>query len=568
MFIKTENLTKALGGKSIFSGVTLMLTDHHKIGVIGKNGSGKSTFLKILTKEITPDRGRILFDPPSMKVTYFSQILEIDALNLELEGFKDKNLKELTGFVYLLAQDPEIFKLWKQMTYPGGNEDFSELIDRYSELGGYDFETKILTECKKLGFDPNKPVLSYSGGQKTRLQIAKLFLFDSDVLLLDEPTNHLDQDGLEIFYDYVKKFKGIILIASHDRNLLTECVDKIILFENGRVAEYTGNYDFYQKEKLGQRVAAEEQYRQNEKKVDKLNSAAVKLGSRISKHEEKVRIHNEIVTRVARLSKKNKAAKTKIIKNKLKIYRDNDKMQAHFLIQRQQRKMSASRSVILDRAHKTSLLTKKAKIGWSLKLDFDTKVMEGNYSFRVSDLSAGYGEKAIIKNFNLVVGATEKIAITGANGSGKTTLLKSLANKIKPMEGIIEFSPQASLGYLDQENLSLDNEATVISEFMKDARHMEEAEARSFLHFFLFEGEMPLRKVKTLSEGEKVKLKLAKLLYSKSNILLLDEPTNHLDLPSQEVVEKALKDFDGSLVLVSHDKTLIRNLGIQKVVKF
>jgi len=566
MFIKVENLSKNLAGKNIFSSVSLMLTPSHKYGIIGKNGSGKSTFLKSILGEISPDRGVVQIDPSNSKITYFSQIIELEKLDLEISEIADKNIVEPTGFIYLLSQSKELFNLWKKINFPDDTSDFSDLIDQYTELGGFDLESRIITESKKLKFNPDDKISKYSGGQKTRLQLAKLFIYKSEILLLDEPTNHLDISGIELFYEFVKNFKGILLIASHDRNLLTECTDKILLFENGSVKEYSGNYEFYQKEKLLERVRAEERFRQNEKKVTKFNIAARKLSERISKHDENKRKLGIAVERAARLSKKNKAQKTRIIQNKLKLYRDNDKMQAHFLIQRQQRKLASSRSVILDRAGKASHSLYKSKIGWSLKLDFKTKPIEGNYSLKLSDLSIGYSGNNLAGNLNLEVGPTQKVAITGANGSGKSTLLKTLTGQISPLDGGYEISPQAKIGYLDQENLSLDPESLVISEFLKDARDMDEAEARNFLHFFLFEGEMPLRKVKTLSEGEKVKLKLAKLLYSKANLLLLDEPTNHLDLPSQEVVEKALRDFTGSIVLVSHDKVLIKNLNIQKVL--
>ena len=565
MFIKIENLSKRLGEKTIFSDVNLMLTDSHKIGIIGKNGSGKSTFLRCIAGETETGKGKITIDPNGAQVTYFSQVLDLDQLKLDIADISnDKNIVDPTAFIYVVANNKELFSIWKRLNYPSGEEDYGELVDLYSEMGGYELEGKIAQELKKLGLNPEMKISEMSGGQKTRLQMAKLFVYQTSIMLLDEPTNHLDIEGIEVFYDFVKNFKGIMIIASHDRNLLTECVSKIILFENGKVREYGGNYEFYQTERNIERASSEERLRQNEKKISQLNESAKGLNERIEKHYEHKRKFNLAVERAARMDKKNKAHKTKIIQSKLKLYKDNDKMQAKNLINRQQKKLGTTRSHILDRSFKVSEQTHRGKIGWNLKLDFDTKPMEGDFALRLTDVSSGYEGKEIIKNLSFDLGSKAKLAITGPNGAGKTTLLKTIVGEIQPTSGSITLADQAKLGYLDQENLSLDYEKTVLQEFMQDSREMNDSEARAFLHFFLFEGEMPLRKVRTLSEGEKVKLKLAKLLYSKANLLILDEPTNHLDLPSQEVVEKALKDFEGAIIIVSHDKVLLRNLDVKK----
>lgn len=564
MFIKVENLEKKLGGNMIFSGVNLMLSNSYKYGVIGKNGSGKSTFLKILTGIETQDKGKITIDPPNAKINYFSQFIEEKTIKEDIEGSTNVNLREVTAFSYLISQNRDLFKIWEKMIFPDEGSDISALIDEYTEIGGYEVEGRIFNLCKKYGINPEKKVHNLSGGQKTRLQIIKLQLYESDILLLDEPTNHLDQEGIQDFYDYVAKFKGIILIASHDRNLLSECVDRIILFEDNTSKEYSGNYEKYYEQKIQERISAEERLRQNEKKIEKLNLAASKLSKRIAKHVEKKRKFNIAVARAARLDKKNKARKTRIIQAKLKLYKDNDKMQSKNLISRQAKKLHQIREVILDRAQRKSQGNVSRKIGWSLKLDFDIKPVEGDFALKIEDLSCGYDSNVIVDRFNLSVEPGERVAIVGPNGAGKSTLLKTVAGIIPPIQGKVDFPAPTKIGYLDQENLSLNIDKSIIEEFLSDATETSDAEARSFLHFFLFEGDMPLRKVKTLSEGEKVKLKLAKLLYSKSNLLLLDEPTNHLDLPSQEVIEKALKDFPGTIILITHDKTLIRNLGVQK----
>lgn len=566
MFIKIQNLMKKLGDRTVFSDVDLMLTDSHKYGIIGKNGSGKTTFLKVILKELIPEKGSVQIDPANAGVAYFSQVLENESLEIELKEINSQKQFEATGFLYLIRSNPQIYSLWKQINTPSEESDYSAIIDEYTEIGGYEFESKIFEITKRLGIDASQKISELSGGQKTRLQLSKILIADANILLLDEPTNHLDQEGLEFFYDFVAKFKGIILIASHDRNLLNNAIDRIILFEDGKVKEYSGNYDFYQKEKNQERIEREERLRLNEKKVAKLNESAKKLSERINKHEEHSRKFNEAVARAARLDKKNKARKTKIIQDKLRLYRDNDKMGRDFLVQRQQVKLSSNRQNLLNRAKKAKD-TKDYKIGWSLKLDFETKEIQSDFALKIKDLNAGYDSKELIKNFDLNLASDEKVVVTGPNGVGKSTLLKTIAGEINPLSGEILKADKLKIGYLDQENLSLNYDSVILDEFMKDARSMNDSQARAFLHFFLFEGDMPLRKVRTLSEGEKLKLKLAKLLYSKANLLLLDEPTNHLDIPSQEVVEKALKDYTGSMILVTHDRTLIKNLNIKKEIK-
>ncbi len=563
MFIRIHNLSKHFADNTVLSGVNLMITAPHKYGLIGSNGSGKTTFLKILAGLEKQDRGTIEIDPPRSKINYIAQALYIDNL---LENLSFSN-QAVTAFIYLLASHREYFDLWKSIYFSTFNQDDIRVWDKYMEIGGYELESKIFQLCKRYHIEPDEKVANLSGGQKTRLQLIKLHLFESDVLLLDEPTNNLDQDGIDEFYNFIKEFEGIVIMASHDRNLLNSCVDKILLIESKSIFEYTGNYDKYYQQKTLERLQAEKRLKENEKKIANLNFAAKRLERIVSKHIERKQQLKKALSKAATLDRKTKALKTRFIKQKLKLYRDNDRMQAKYLLERQSKKLRQNRQSILNKAQQLAEKFEISKFGWTMKLDFGTQKVEGDFVLEVQDLVCGYGDLKIIENFNLTIKPSDKIALIGQNGVGKSTLLKTLAGIINPISGIIKMASTCKIGYLDQENMSLDSKSTVIEEFLKDARNMNEQKARSFLHFFLFAGDMPLRKVGTLSEGEKVKLKLAKLLYSKANFLLLDEPTNHLDIPSQEVVEKALKDFDGAMILVTHDKTLLQNLGIQKYIK-
>jgi ATP-binding cassette subfamily F protein 3 len=557
MFIKIENLAKKYNEEYVFSNVNLMLTDAHKIGIIGKNGSGKTTFLEILARRLTPEKGKIEIDPNGAKVIYHSQVLEND-----ITGGDDGTL--MNCFSYLLSQNPTLFELHKQIANPTDLANFPELISEYTEKGGYALESRIVEICKRLKLDPDQSINSLSGGQKTRLQLGKVMLDKADILLLDEPTNHLDIDGIEFFYEFIEKFHGIVIIATHDRNLLTRSITKIIEFEDHVVREYTGNYEFYKKQKLEKRLAAENKMRANERKVEKLNMSAKGLEDRITRHEKRATEATEINLRISRMEKKNKSSKTKIIQKKLSIYKDNDKLIRNFKLDRQATKLSANRSNILSKAGR--IKTVRKKVGWGMKMDFDVETAQSNYLLRISKLSKNYGEKEVLKDFSFELKTGEKVAITGPNGTGKTTILKCIADEITDYKGGVMIADQVKIGYLDQENASLDFENTVLHEFELVANGMPEGEARAFLHFFLFEGNMAQRKVGNLSEGEKLKLKLAKLLYSKANLLLLDEPTNHLDIASQEVIEKALHDFEGSIVLVTHDEALMKGIGVNRII--
>jgi ATP-binding cassette, subfamily F, member 3 len=560
MYIKIDNLSKKYGEEPLFEKVNLMFTDSHRVGLVGKNGTGKTTFLKILAKLIKQERGHILIDPPKSRIVYHAQVLENEWLE---SGENEEGY--LTSFQYLISQKPEFFTLWRKINSGNESFDYTELIAEYTQLKGYEFEDRIIKALKRLKLDPDQEVRTLSGGQKTRLQFGKLLIEDHEILLLDEPTNHLDIDGIEWFYNYIENYKGIVIIATHDRNLLTRSINKIIEFEDKQLHEYSGNYEYYRKKKLETRISAESKMKQNERRVDKLNEAAKSLENRINRHEVRAKEAQRAVLRVARLTKKNRSAKTTIIKKKLSLYRDNDKLTRNFKLDRQAVKFKANRSSLLTKADRVD--TGRKKIGWNMKIDFNTPVIESDFVVRVKKLSKSFDDKKVLDNLTLTVMKNEKVALTGPNGSGKTTLLKSIVGEIKDYTGEIYIPEAISVGYLEQETESLDFESTVLAEFLTVTPRLTDAEARSFLHFFLFEGDQPLRKVKTLSEGEKLKLKLAKLLYSNHNLLLLDEPTNHLDIASQEVIEKALKDFEGCIILVTHDEALIKGVGINKIVQ-
>lgn len=590
MFIKIENLGVKFGEEYIFEKVNLMITNSHRVGLVGKNGAGKTTFLKVLAKQLKADKGTVTVDPHKAKIVYHAQVLDStqysvlsnevvdsmshykvgkgDAVNFETEESNSQNSQvPETCFTYLLKQNKELFEIWQRINGQEDAELITQAIEEYTEKGGYQFEDRIIKACRELKLHPENNILELSGGQKTRLQFGKLLIEPHDILLLDEPTNHLDIEGLDWFYNYVQNYKGIIIIATHDRNLLTRAINKIIDFTDHRLKEYSGNYEFYRKHKHEEKIAAETKIRSNERRVDELNEASKRLEQRLTRHAQRAQEFNQTVKRIARLTKKNKSAKTRIIKQKLSVYRDNDKLTRNFKLDRQHVKLKANRSNLLTKANRID--TSRSKVGWNMKIDFHTPEISSDFVMRIADLSKSFGDKEVLRNISFDVMKNERIAIVGPNGSGKTTLLRCIAGDIREYEGSIRISDSITLGYLEQETRGLNFEKSVLDEFLASvpSDNITETEARSFLHFFLFEGDQPLRSVGTLSEGEKLKLKLAKLLYGNVNLLLLDEPTNHLDIASQEVIEKALKDFPGSIIMVSHDQELIKNIGINKTIE-
>lgn len=535
LFIKLINITKSYSSKTLFKNVNISIGKNDKIGIVGKNGQGKSTFLKILNGITEPEKGKVIIDPPGSVIGYHKQfIIEID---------KDLSIEQ-----YILSKSPKLYKIknsldkmsYKLKRSPKNNfllNRFVNLNSQYEEKGGFVLENQIPKLLSKLNigeFSLQTKVRTLSGGQKTRLQLVNLLSDKTNILLLDEPTNNLDIEAIKWLEQFVINFKGIILIISHDRALLNKTVNKILEIDNGKVNLYSGNFDYYKEQKEKDRIKREKEYLREIKKIKKLQFEANKKESKARSTTAKIRGkgvdgYSAIYIRASA----GKQAKTaRIYKDKIQKEIENN-------------------------------VPEKMKRKYKIKFDIQPLRNSGNQVVILRNIYKYYKNKEILKNINLEISRGEKVLLDGPNGSGKSTLMKIITSRIKPDCGIVKLGSKVDIGYFCQEQEELNLKNSVIEEFITN-NNMDEEEARAFLHQMLFTGDQVFQKISSLSQGEKSKLILAKLLVKRHNFLILDEPLNHLDIESIEVIEESLRNYKGTLLIVSHDRTFLNRIGINR----
>lgn len=519
MLLQLNNIGKSFNGEILISNINLKVEEGEKIGLIGVNGAGKSTLLKIIYGDISQDEGEII----KSRGKTFAYLKQDSGLNLE------HSIKEemLSVFNELLNVERELRQLEKLMASQEVIEDYEKLekvMKKYSSKtdyfvmqGGYEIESKINTILNGIGFknfDLNIKVSKLSGGQKTKLSLAKILLNEPDLLMLDEPTNHLDLDALNWLEGYLKGYKGAILIVSHDRYFLDSTVSVIYEIERGKSKRYNGNYSKYVFLK------------QEEKKLHIKNYER--------QHEEIERLQTFVDKNIVRAtSAKAAKSKRKAIERMEKI----DKPQGEL---------------------------KKVNMNFEMKNKSYKEVLQ----IREGILSVGEVEnkKILSKGLSFDLTRGDRVALIGPNGVGKTSLLKVLIGDLKLECGSINWGKDIHIGYYDQEHEKLNPHNTVLEEIWGDFPIMKESKIRGALGRFLFSGEDVFKKIGDLSGGEKSRVALAKLMLIEANLLLLDEPTNHLDLQSKEVLEAALKDYEGTILFISHDRYFINKIG-NKVMK-
>ncbi|MFU0824807.1 ABC-F family ATP-binding cassette domain-containing protein [Clostridium sp.] len=513
--LSCKNIQKSYGIDVVLKNVTLNINEGEHIGLVGPNGAGKSTLFKILTKQLDADSGDIFIDK-NKKIGYLSQ-------HLSLETSNSIYTETISVFQDLLNLENKLRKLEEEMNKPYDHEneeyhnkiirDYTTSYELYNNRGGYSYKGELSRVLKGLGFtedDYDKPISILSGGQKTRVALCKLLLSSPEILLLDEPTNHLDLDAIEWLEEYLKAYKGTIIIISHDRYFLDSITTKTFELSNGTIKSYNGNYTAF--------IELKKKEYEDQLKAYNLQQAEIKR-------------QEEIIER----------------------YRSFNREKSI--------RAAESRQKALDKIERIEAPISNNK---RTKIKFETQIKSGNDVLHVENLSKSYGDKLLFKNLNLDIKRGEQTALIGENGRGKTTLFKILMNKVKSDTGTCTLGKNVFIGYYDQEQSNLDPDKTIIDEVWDDFPDMTTTQIRSALAAFLFTGDDVFKKISTLSGGEKCRINLLKLMLSKANFLLLDEPTNHLDIMSREALEDALSNYDGTVLVISHDRYFL-NKVVEKI---
>ena len=506
--ISAQKLSKSFGAEDIFSEITLSIPRGAKIGLVGPNGSGKSTLLQILMG-ITPSDSGSVQRAKKITIGYLPQ-------NFEAEFEKSPYQECLSVFSDLIMMKSKLNQMEQDLA--NGN-NVSELLSSYGNLqntfesrGGYVFETRIHQVLQGLGFsksEENRPWYQLSGGQKTRAYLAKILLMNPDLLILDEPTNHLDINAIEWLESFLKEYKGGALIVSHDRYFLNQTVE--VIWELDSSFEiYHGNYDAY----LQQRQARYERQKAEFESQQEF----------IAKEEEYIRRN----------------------------------------IEGQNTRQAQGRRTRLERLLEESKITNPI-LHRKIQTNLSSSIRSGDIVLRTKNLEIGYldDHKKLISIPDVVLQRGECVAILGPNGVGKSTFIKTILNEIPPLAGEVEMGANLKVGYFAQAHEKLNPKATLMDEISAAAPQMLPAEIRSYLARFLFTGDDVFKTTETLSGGERGRLALAILALQNANLLLLDEPMNHLDLEAQETLQALLKDFNGTILLVSHDRYLVDAIATQ-----
>ncbi|MDE3198988.1 MAG: ABC-F family ATP-binding cassette domain-containing protein, partial [Acidobacteriota bacterium] len=505
--ISFSNVNKQYGKQLVFVDASFQLNPGEKMGLVGPNGAGKTTLFRMLVGEEDPDDGEVTL-PKRTTVGYFRQDTE------EMSGRSVLD-EAIAGSGRVGDLHHELEHLQHRMEDPGqaGRMDrilerFGEVQEEYEHLGGYTLEAQAREVLHGLGFKDDQidgDVGALSGGWKMRVALARVLLGRPDVLLMDEPTNHLDLESIIWLEQFLKSLPGALLMTSHDREFMNRIVSKIVEIDGGETIVYSGNYDFYERER-----AIRETNQQ---------AAFARQQAMLAKEQrfiERFRTH---------------AAKAAQVQSRIKA---------------------------LDKIEKIELPKKRQTV----RFEFRTPPRSGDQVAVIEGLSKSYGPRTIYVGFNLTIRRGERWAVMGRNGAGKTTLLRMISGALKPDSGEVRLGASLKMGYFAQQSLDvLDPDLTVIEQLQKDFPQEGLGALRTLAGAFQFSGDDVEKRVRALSGGEKSRLAMARMLYDPPNFLVLDEPTNHLDLATKEMLVEALKDFEGAMIFVSHDRVFLKGLG-------
>lgn len=517
MLLKIENLCMSFGTQTIFDNISFQINNNDKVGIIGVNGAGKSTLFNILLGNITPDAGNITLNS-KIKLGYLPQVIMDDASNEEetvfeylLEGRPIKELKEELNSLYeIIARTQDEYELKK---YYKKINCVSELLEYYDE---YNAESSLLKIISGMNIDDNLLDLklkNISGGQKSKVAFARLLYSNPEIMLLDEPTNHLDLDTKDYIINYLKNYHGIILVISHDIEFLNEVTKKTLYVDKIKhnVEMYNGNYEKYIKIKNERDLAKKRLYERQQKEEEKLKGIIAKY---IRGNEKKANIAKDRIKKLEKLE---------------------------------------SEKVELEKKNKYT--------------KFNMKINRPSYSvpIKCNNLTFGYDEENLLyENLNFDLSRGEKLLVVGENGIGKTTLLRLIMGYLKPLEGNIEITEKTDIAYYAQEHEILEPNKTILENFANFG--LADYEIRRMLGSFLFSGDDIFKKVEVLSPGERSRVALAKISLTGANTLLLDEPTNHLDPMTQLIISDTFKNYEGTMLVVSHNLDFVDNLNINRML--
>ncbi len=514
--LSVSKVTYTIGLKEILRDVSFAIEEGDRLGIVGVNGSGKSTLLRIISGKIDPDSGEVHF----AKDKTVGMMEQNDAFD-DGEVENETVLSRMYGaYPDLCRYENRISEIEKLLESAVGDEAvrlYSELErvnSRYVDGGGLHYKSRCKSILERLGFPEESHslfVTSLSGGQRTRLALARLLFAAPDILILDEPTNHLDTDTMVWLEEYLSQYKKTLLVVSHDRYFLDRVTNKTLDIENCAAELYKCSYTEYVQRKKETRAAQAKKYELQQKEIARLEAYI-----------------------------------------------------------EQQRRWNRERNIIAAESREKAIarmekVEKPKDAPKAINFSFDESGESGNDVLAVKDLKMGFGPNILFENLSFLIKKREKVFIAGPNGCGKSTLLKVLLGKLIPISGKVDFGYNVQIAYYDQENQNLDDDKTVLDEIWDAYPTITQTQLRSVLASFMFRGDDIEKKVAVLSGGERARLTLAKLILSKTNVLILDEPTNHLDIPSREVLENAIAEFDGTVIAVSHDRYFMKRLATRVI---